>query len=74
MSKFYIKAWIVGPDVVAVETATAKIDDPALSPDNAVAVNAIGIGEYIDAGVLLPSLTYEGGQLVSSLCEVEPPA
>lgn len=74
MSKFYIKAWIAGSSVVAAETATAKIEDPALSPSDAVAVDAIGIGEYIDAGVLLPSLTYEGGQLVSSLCEVEPPA
>lgn len=71
MNQFHIKAWIVGADVVAAETATAKIDDPALSPDGAVAVNAIGQGSYINAGDLLSTLTYEGGQLVSTLCEIE---
>jgi len=71
MSKFYIKAWIVSGDVVAVECGETPIETPALSPSGATELNAIGQGEYINAGDLFPTLTYSAGALTSTLCEIE---
>jgi hypothetical protein len=71
MSFFYIRAWVDGSDIVAIDTGEGPIT-PTGDYGNATIIDAVGAGAYVDAGTLRPTLTYANSVLSSSLVTIYP--
>lgn len=69
MSFFYIRAWIDGSTIVALQTGEGQITDAGNYGD-ATIVDAVGEGSFIDAGTLLPTLSFDLNGLASSLTTI----
>lgn len=71
MSFFYIRVWVDGSDIVSVRTGQGPIT-PISDYEGATIIDAVGDGDYVDAGTLLPTLTYQNNVLSSSLVTLYP--
>jgi len=71
VSIFFIRVWIDGSDIVAVSTGQGPIQSTG-DYGNATFIDAVAEGDFVDAGTLRPSLTYENNQLASSLVTLLP--
>lgn len=71
MSVFFIRAWVDGESIVAVRTSEDQIQS-AGDYDGLTYVDAVAEGAFVDAGTLLPTLTYANSQLSSSLVTLLP--
>ena len=71
MSFFYIRAWVDGSDVVAVRTGEGPITSTG-NYGNATIIDAVGEGDYVDAGTILSTLAYANNALSSSLVTIYP--
>lgn len=71
MSVFFIRVWVDGSDIVAVQTGQGPI---TVSGDygNATYLDAVASGDFVDAGTLRPTLTYENSELKSTLVTLLP--
>ena len=64
MSSYYsAKVWVVGPDVVAVNTSTDQIDFDFTTITGAVIYDIVVDGEYVMSDVALTALTFDGTTL-----------
>ena len=71
MSFFYVRAWVDGSTIVAVETGEGPIA-PTGDYENATIIDAVGDGAYVSAGTLLPTLSYENSVLSSTMVTLYP--
>lgn len=71
MSFFYIRVWVDGSDIVSVSTGEGPIT-PTGNRGGATIIDAVGEGDYVDAGTLRPTLTYQNNVLSSSLVTLYP--
>lgn len=71
MSIFFIRVWIDGSDIIAVATGQGPIQSTG-AYGNATFIDAASDDDFVEAGTLLPSLTYENNVLSSSLVTLLP--
>lgn len=71
MSVFFIRVWVDGSDIVAVSTGEGIIT-ATTAAGSSTFIDAAAEGDFIDAATLRDSLTYENGQLSSSLVTLLP--
>lgn len=71
MSFFFIRVWVAGSDIVAVSTGEGVVSATS-AEGSSTFIDAVAEDEFVDAGTLLPTLTYENGQLSSSLVTLLP--
>lgn len=71
MSIFFIRVWIDGSDIVAVSTGQGPIQSTG-DYGSATFIDAASEDDFVDAGTLLPSLTYANNVLSSSLVTLLP--
>ena len=64
MSSYYFaKVWVVGLDVIAVNTSTGQIDFDFTTITDAVIYDIVIDGKYVMSDVALTALTFDGTTL-----------
>lgn len=71
MSVFFIRVWVDGSDIVSVRTGGTPIT-ATLADSNATYLDAVASGDFVDAGTLRPTLSYENSELKSTLVTLLP--